>query len=88
MLVSVYILGRRDGKRVEETKQQEKLLEKSVWPNVLMICLILILTGCHQSMTNDFCLVYHPVSGTSSIKPDAQRIAVKRNNLKYEELCQ
>ena len=28
MLVSVYILGRRDGKRVEETKQQEKLLEK------------------------------------------------------------
>lgn len=39
-------------------------------------------------MTDSFCLVYSPVRNAGQIKPDIQRIAVKRNNLKYEEICE
>ncbi len=35
-----------------------------------------------------FCLIYRPVSGTGEISPERQRLEVKRNNLKYEELCE
>lgn len=54
----------------------------------LIICLMMILTGCRLNTIDSFCLVYTPVHNTGDIKPDAQRIAVKRNNLKYEELCE
>ena len=55
----------------------------------LIIWMILSLTGCHQNMIEvPFCFVYRPVSETGKISPEKQRLEVKRNNLKYEELCE
>lgn len=77
---------------MEKMQKQKKLairlLNGVLWLNVLMICLMILLAGCTQNMTDSFCLIYKPVSGVAKIKPDTQRIAVKRNNLKYEELCE
>lgn len=65
-----------------------KHLTKSYPHTGLILFLMILLTGCHQGTTDSFCLIYKPVQNVAKIKPDMQRLAVKRNNLKYEELCE
>ncbi len=56
---------------------------------ILVIFLILILASC-KTNTSDFCLIYTPVMGYSTIKDVDISVynQIKINNLKYIDFCE
>ena len=55
---------------------------------VLIVFIILILSGCKPN-TRDFCLIYNPVMGYGPVKDLSLDVyyQIRRNNLKYSEMC-